>query len=356
MGKQYTPLKIFHFKEKLDSLPNKTEKITSPLHVRLKPTNKCNHNCFYCAYRVEQLQLGKDMIVKDEIPQEKMKEILNDLIEMNVKSVTFTGGGEPLCYPFFLNSIKTLANSPIKFRTYTNGSRLEGEVAEVFAHHGSWMRISMDGWDDESYTRYRGIKDKEYTKIMSNLENFKSLGGNCNLGVSLIIDKKNAGHLFNMIQNLKNVGVDSVKVSPCIISNEGEENNKYHEPIFQKVKEQTRKAKGLLSEENFEISDSYNKQLISFEKEHDWCPYIQIRPVIGADLNIYSCQDKAYNLDSGLIGSIKNKSFKEFWFSDKNNFFKINPLKDCNHHCVADKENRLILDYLDVDKNQLEFV
>ena len=76
---------------------------------------------------------------------------------------------------------------------------------------------------------------------------------------------------------------------------------------------------------------------------------MQILPVIGADLNIYPCQDKAYNLENGLLGSIKDISFKEFWFNDKNKFFKINPSCHCNNHCVADSKNKIILDYLDVE-------
>jgi hypothetical protein len=83
---------------------------------------------------------------------------------------------------------------------------------------------------------------------------------------------------------------------------------------------------------------------------------LQILPVIGADLNIYSCQDKAYNMTEGLIGSIKEKSFKDFWFSDKNNFFKINPSVHCNNHCVANDKNKLILEYLDSDEEHLSFV
>ena len=78
--------------------------------------------------------------------------------------------------------------------------------------------------------------------------------------------------------------------------------------------------------------------------------------MIGADLNIYPCQDKAYNLDEGLIGSLKNRSFKDFWVSDKSKFFKINPSIHCNHHCVAHPKNKLILEYLDVDKEHLDFV
>ena len=356
MGLLYTNLKIFHHKEKLDSLPADVEKILPPIHIRIKPTNVCNHNCRYCAYRSDALQLGKDMKIRDTIPKEKMTEIAEDIVEMGVKAVTFSGGGEPFCYPYLYETAIYFAENNISFASLTNGSRLTGEVAEVFAHYGTWVRISMDGWDDDSYRQYRGVKDGEFTKIIRNIESFKKRDGTCYLGVSLIVDEKNAAHQYDLIRVLFNVGVNSVKISPCIIYNDGEENNRYHTPFFHMVKAQVSRAKSDFKGDAFEIYDSYHLLDEKFTKNYTWCPYLQILPVIGADLNVYSCQDKAYNLDGGRIGSIGNTRFSDFWMTDKSKFFQINPSTNCNHHCVANRKNQLILEYLGVDVNHEMFV
>ncbi|NQT22144.1 MAG: radical SAM protein [Candidatus Omnitrophica bacterium] len=355
-GLLYTKMKVFHFKDKLDSLVGSIGKITAPIHIRIKPTNRCSHNCRYCAYRAGNLQLGKDMLVKDEIPEQKMIEILEDIIKMGVKSVTFSGGGEPFCYPHLAKSARKLSRTSVKFAALTNGAELQGELAEIFASYGTWLRISIDGWDEESYAAYRGVGKGEFTKVLNNMRNFKSLNGTCYLGVSIVVDKMNATHIYELIRKLKDTGADSVKVSPCIVSNDGTENNRYHRPIYEKVKAQIKKARADFADGGFEINDSYHELDEKFEKKYDWCPYLQILPVIGADLNMYPCQDKAYNLDEGLLGSIRNQRFEDFWFSDKNKFFKINPSIHCNHHCVANTKNKLILDYLDIDEEHMEFV
>lgn len=347
---------MFHFKEKLDSLTLSTDKITPPVHIRIKPTNTCNHNCLYCAYRSDNQQLGKDMIQRDYIPKEKMMEIVDDIAEIGVKAVTFSGGGDPFCYLYLLDTVKRLSRTKVKFACLTNGSKLNGELAEIFACHAAWLRISIDGWDDKSYSSYRRVPDGEFTKVINNIRNFKKLKGACFLGINIIVDKKNSAHIYDLIKILRGIGVNSVKVSPCIIDNDGIKNSMYHKPILKRVKVQTEKALREFSNESFEIFDSYYAQLETFNKAYTWCPYLQILPIIGADLNIYPCQDKAYNLNEGLIGSIKEKRFKDFWFRDKTKFFKINPAHNCNHHCVADAKNRLILDYLDADKEHLEFV
>jgi MoaA/NifB/PqqE/SkfB family radical SAM enzyme len=356
MGLLYTKMKVFHYRDKVDSLPESVPETLPPVHVRIKPTNVCKHNCWYCAERMDNIQLGKDMTVGDSIPREKMREIVEDFCDMGVQAVTFSGGGEPLCYPFLAETLGALADGGIQFAALTNGARLKGEVAELFAHGGAWIRVSMDGWDGPSYARYRGVSGQEFSRVMGNLERFTSLGGACYLGVVIIVDKDNAAHVYEMIATLQNTGVNSVKVSPCLVSNDGAECNEYHRPYFARVAEQVERAVADFAREDFEISNGYGEQLTTFQKSYTWCPYIQINPVIGADLNVYSCHDKAYNLEEGLICSIRDQRFRDAWRADKSQFFRIDPSRDCAHHCVVHEKNRMILDYLNADSRHVMFV
>jgi len=352
----YTKLKIFHFKDKLCSLPQEVKTILPPIHVRVKPTNMCNHNCSYCAYRADNLQLGKDMHFQDFIPKLKMMEIIDDFSEMDVKSVTFSGGGEPFYYPYFEEVIQKLSKTNIKFAAITNGSKLSGRISELFSQYGTWLRVSIDGWDNDSYSKYRKTNIDEFSKVLKNMNEFKKLSGKCFLGVSVIVDKKNASHIYELLKKLYQIGVDSVKISPCIIDNDSKKNNQYHKEHFKFVKEQIQISKNKLECDTFEIFDAFHELDEKFTKNYNWCPYLQILPVIGADQNIYSCQDKAYNLKEGLLGSIKTTSFKKFWLENKGKFFKINPSKHCKHHCVANEKNKMVLEYLNVDNNHLYFV
>lgn len=340
----YTKYKIFHFKDKLDSLPL-DKKIMPPIHIRIKPTNVCNHSCWFCAYKDPNMQLGKDMVERDFIPESKMLEIISDCESMGVKAITFSGGGEPLVYKYMPQTLRALAKTNIKFATLTNGARLNGEVAEIFAFKGTWVRVSMDGFDNASYVKFRSTGKNEFDKIIKNMQSFKKLGGPCNLGVSYIAGQENYHAIYDMAKILSDIGVDSLKIAPTITDNSSLKTNEYHKEIYDKVKEQVAKAIADFGGK-IEIYDSYHYQLKSFEKSYDWCPFCQILMVIGADLNIYPCQDKAYNLDEALLGSIKESSFKQWWENSKEAFFKINPQKVCNHHCVANDKNEMILEYL----------
>ena len=42
--------------------------------------------------------------------------------------------------------------------------------------------------------------------------------------------------------------------------------------------------------------------------------------------------------------------------ASKAQFMKVDPTRHCNHHCVANGSNKLLLEYLDADPNHLPFV
>ncbi len=352
----YSQVKVFHFPEKINSLPVDRVEIRPPVHVRIKPTNRCNQHCYYCSYREDNLQLGKGMNLNDIIPKEKLFEIAEDLGEMGTKAVTLSRGGEPLTHPHILELLRRIVStSKLKFAFITNGINLKGEVADLIASHGSWIRISVDGWDDKSYSEYRHVPAGQWSRLIENIKRFSGMRGKCLLGVYIIVDDKNAVHTYDMIRLYKELGANSVKVYGVVLSDDGSANNSYHEKIYHDVREQIDKAKMELEDEAFQVYDAYHFQSGNFKKGYNWCPYIQITPVIGADLKVYSCHDKAYT-EGGLLGDIRYSRFRDFWMQGKEKFFRICPENDCNHHCMVNQQNKTIVEYLNIYSDHLEFL
>ena len=336
-------------------MSSKTGIAEALIHVRIKSINVCNHHCLYCAYKAEHMQLGEGMNQKDQIPEDKMVEIAEDLVNMGVKAVTFSGGGEPFLYKPLLKVSKKLIDGGIQIASLTNGSKLEGELAEYFAHNGTWLRISLDAWDDASYTASRGVRDGEFKRTLKRISDFVKLQGSCVLGISLIVDKTNAEHVYEIVQLLRELGVHNVKISPCVVSNDGAENNRYHQPNYSSVRSQIDRLLEESSNSDFELFDAYHELETKFDKDYEWCPFLQALCVIGADLNVYSCQDKAYT-DKGMLGSLKEQGFEEFWNDSKSKMRKLNPSKDCRHHCVANQKNQMLHEYLNTDPVHQVFV
>jgi len=145
------------------------------------------------------------------------------------------------------------------------------------------------------------------------------LQGSCVLGISLIVDKKNAGHVYEIIQLLRESGVHIVKIFLCIVSNDGSENNRYHQSIFSSVRSQVYRLIKDSPDNDFELFDTYHELETKFDKNYDWCPFLQALCLISADLKVYFCQDKAYT-EKGLLGSLKEQGFAEFLSDGKSNY------------------------------------
>jgi len=354
MARVYSSIKFLRFAPQLRAL--EAGKIAAPVHVRIKPINRCNHNCWYCAYRVGNLALGQDMRVEDRIPTDKMFEIVEDILEMGVRAVTFSGGGEPLLYKELPEVVRRLKAGGVSVATLTNGANLRGAMAEAFATHATWVRVSLDAWDDDSYVKARGARSGSFTRLLENLRAFAASGTSCVLGVSFIIGEDNHAHIAEACAKLKDAGVHHVKLSGAVVSNDVPANNAYHRRLMPVVEAQIAEARRLETN-RFAIVDHYHELEDLFVKSYTSCPFLQFLTVIGADSRVYTCQDKAYT-ESGLLGSITDRRFKEFWFSNENQerIRRLDPSTVCRHHCVAHNKNLLLHEYLSTDPAHASFV
>jgi MoaA/NifB/PqqE/SkfB family radical SAM enzyme len=354
MSTLYSNLKFLRYADHIKALHE--QRVVAPVHIRIKPINRCNHNCWYCAYRVSNLKLGEDIDYKDDIPEAKMFEIVDDVIAMGVKAVSFSGGGEPLLYKPLPEVVRRLAAGGVRVATLTNGSNLKGNVADAFAEHGTWVRVSTDAWDDHSFAESRGIREGEFSRLLHNLSEFSGRSSKCVLGVSFIVNETNCNHLYDACVLFKNAGVNHVKFSGVVISNFGAENNAYHARIRDIVTEQIVRARSL-ADGRFAVVNHYHDLDDRFQKSYTACPYLMFITVIGADCKVYTCQDKAFTV-SGTLGSIKELRFRDFWFSEENRrrIFGLDPSKDCTHHCVSHGKNLAIMDLLSIDPEHGTFV
>jgi MoaA/NifB/PqqE/SkfB family radical SAM enzyme len=353
-GEIYSTLKPFLFPDRLAAIG--AGKVPAPVHVRIKPTNVCNHACWFCAYRSDAVSLGSGMDARDRIPRDKMLEIVDDLVEMGVAAVTFSGGGEPLIYPHIVETVNRLAAGGVRIGGLTNGSMLKGKVADAFAQNGTWLRVSIDGWDGPSYARSRKVDPGEFDKVIGNLAAFADRGSRCALGASVIVDETNAPHLFDLCRRLKAAGVGHVKLAPCIVRDSGPENDAYHARLTPTVRAQIERIRGI-EDGHFRVNDHYHALGDRFDRPERRCPMAYLLTIIGADLAVYTCQDKAYT-PSGALGSIRERRFRDFWFSQENarSLAAIDPSAACRHHCVASAKNERLNEYLALDPDHVMFV
>lgn len=349
----YSELKIFHHTDRINGFLGGQR--VAPVYVRIKPTNICNQKCFYCAYADDSLFDGREVNTKESIPWEIMSRTLHDFCEMGVKAVTFSGGGDPLCYHSIIDTLSLVQKLGIDYSMITNGQALEGEVVE-YLKNAKWIRISFDSSKQETYKKIRRVSTHD--KVISNIENFahtKSAG--CTLGINCVISKSNAEEIFDICSLVKGLGVDNIKLSPIAVKDSIME---YHNSIKEIVIEQINHAKKELEDANFRIVDKYTCDLELpdvYQKPYKRCYIQNFFAVIGADSKVYRCHQRAYT-KAGEVGDLAQTSFKDLWFSkeaiDKMKGFE--PQKECCFRCVFDERNILLNDLVSIDRNHVNFI
>lgn len=353
MGTVYSALKVFGYP---DYARPSQGPLRAPVHIRIKPVNACNERCWYCAYRLDDLSLGGEMQLRDRIPPGKMFEIVDDALAMGVKAVTFSGGGEPLIYPQLPEVVRRLAAGGIKIGCLTNGVALHGEIAETLADHASWVRVSIDAADAETYARSRRVPPEFFERVLDNVRTFVRISTGAVAGFSFIVTRENAGAIQAFCTLAKRVGARHVKISACVVSNDAAETSAYHQPIAATVGEEIARARALEDDE-FAVLDHYHALPERFERSYHACPMVEYLTVIGADCSVYTCQDKAYT-ESGMLGSIKERRFRDFWHSTENaeRVRGWDAAQACAHHCVSHAKNLLLTEFRALDPEHAAFV
>lgn len=349
----YSNLKIFAHADELKKIAN--DERVAPIYIRIKPTNYCNHRCYYCSYADSALGLRDSVNMQDQIPWEKMQEIINDIGDMGVKAVTFSGGGEPLVYPHIVDTMKMVLDRGIDLSIISNGQLLKDERADILSG-AKWVRISFDSANAETYSRVRKIPMGAFDEVCSNIKSFSKLKSKeCELGINFVINHENADQVYDMAQMVRELGVNHIKFTARVTKDLFE----YHEPFRESVIEQIHKAEEL-NTDSFRVINKYECDFDSalvFHREYDKCYINKIFCVIAADSKVYFCHDKAY-VASGVVGDISDKSFKELWFDSEviERYRTFNPCVECNHHCVYDDRNELLNTFFTLDKKHINFI
>lgn len=350
----YSNLKIFAHAQALSDISE--GKRIAPIYVRVKPTNYCNHRCYYCSYADNELGLRDSVNRQDQIPWEKMQEIISDMAEMGVKAVTFSGGGEPLVYPYIVETMRKILDAGIDLSIITNGQLLKDERAQVLAK-AKWVRISFDSADAETYARVRQLPLDAFDEVCDNIRRFSEIKrDDCELGVNFVINHENADQVYDMAQMVKGLGVNHIKYTARVTKDLFE----YHEPFKERVIEQIHRAKSELEAEGFRVINKYEGDFDSalvFHRCYDKCYINRIFTVIAADSKVYFCHDKAY-VKEGVVGDLRDQSFKDLWFSEETikRYQEFSPMKECNHHCVYDDRNELLNTFYSLDRNHINFI
>lgn len=142
-----------------------------PSNVSIELTYGCNERCIHCYNPCSPRQDGIAKLVgQDELVKEDYFKLLDDMTEMGIPKVLFTGG-DPFVKKDFLHILRYAHKKKFAISVYTNGQslanseKLYNEVLHCYPYNIGLSIYSMDARKHESITRIRGSLAK--TKAMA---------------------------------------------------------------------------------------------------------------------------------------------------------------------------------------------
>ncbi|MGQ4893409.1 MAG: radical SAM/SPASM domain-containing protein [Candidatus Njordarchaeia archaeon] len=335
---EYSPYKIVHHQDRLNEL--KAGFQTNPLLIQLIPTNACNFRCKDCAYRLEGNPSNEIFSDRETLSWEKIDQILVNMVEMNIPALEITGGGEPSIHPQFDKLIKRAFEIHREVALVSNGSNLSEEICEILGN-ASWVRISLDSATAKTHSKTKQVKEEVFNKVINTIKNLVRYRRKVIIGIGFVVTPDNYHEIIDAALLARDLGVDNIRFSAAFTPRGFD----YFKEIYNEARRMAKETEKLNSS-SFRVFNLFNDRISDLfigGQEYEYCPMKELMTYIGADYNVYTCCTLAYN-KKGLIGSIKEQSFKELWYSEKKkNFFKKhNAKKICDIPCLYRNKNEFI--------------
>lgn len=338
----YSPFKIVHHRDRLESLYVGEQIVPTQVHFVI--SDYCNHDCHFCAYRMSNY-ISNELFSVDgnrnpirKIETEKCFEIIEDLRELGVNAVQFTGGGEPTAHPDHIKIFRKALDNSLDVALVTNGTVLK--QADLYSEF-SWVRFSIDASRKETYSKTRNVKPYIFDKTISNLEKVvkECSASKTIVGAGFVVTKENYKEIEEFAKMMSDIGVDNIRYSAMF----NPDDFKYYEKFYKTALEFINKAKKLETK-NFKVFNNFGERIEDLKQQspdYSKCYYMEFVTYIGGDLNVYTCCNNAYS-KHGLIGSIKDQKFSSLWNSaKKKSYFSSFNAKNCER-CMFNNKNRFI--------------
>lgn len=157
--------------------------LRTPYHISIEATFRCNIRCNYCIHAMDAAEIKRRGFNLKDMPWEIFERIVSSISEFedNIKSIVFSGLGEPLVNKRLPEMIKRLKQTGRvdKILLITNGLLLTPETSDALIDAGlDICKISLQGLTAESYKRICGV-NMDWDKFYENIVYFSKHKGNC---------------------------------------------------------------------------------------------------------------------------------------------------------------------------------
>jgi len=332
---------------------------TSPVLIEVDPSNACNHACSFClsSYIHFDKYKGTETFSRAIMPRDMLMGLCKDFVDMGVRAVNWTGGGEPTLNKHLKEAIQYCGTNGIKMGMFTNGTLFDKwNMFEALVDNMTWVRISIDAGTKETYNNVRRARGRQdWDKMVSNLKKLIEVndakGGKIDIGVGFVISPDTYSEIVDFAKFFKDFNLAYCQYKPEIIIREDGGQQRDLDFWQNKVNPLLKEAESILGPK-FQVNgykfEDLSMDRAKFGRSYKKCLGSQLSPCIGADGHVYVCTNhrgwKQYSY--GCL--YDNKSFREIWEDVENRKRVMNQIenvecfKNCTKLCKPHESNKMM--------------
>jgi MoaA/NifB/PqqE/SkfB family radical SAM enzyme len=331
----------------------KNELHPPPVNVEIDLTNRCNLGCDKCHFAYVHsrgpLASRNTHNTGDQMDTRLMLSILKQMQDFKVRSVTWTGGGEPTLHRDFDEIIETCS---LPQGIYTNGTFITSSRAALMKERLSWVYVSLDRSSPESYQDYKKVD--RFEQAVTGIRNLVKADGHATVGVGFLLDRSSWANGNEMIDLGLGLGADYVQLRPAIEFDPNHPNHKGTDVTW--VKACMQWLQGVMDR-----PEARQGKIIvdpnRFRGYYQWmghgysvCHWTQMQAVITPDARVWTCVNRR-GFEGDCLGDLKTESFADVWA--RSGAFGVN--EQCRVMCRGHVPN-LALNEIYANQKHGEFI
>ena len=282
-----------------------------PVTVSIDPSSACNQRCVWCS--------GRGYVNKDpnSLHIDVLMRLPDDCMEMNVKGVWFTGGGEPYMNPNLSDAIVKFRGMGIKVGVVTNAAMMDDRDCQIAATQCEFIRVSFDAGMRETYSALHGSDDFERALDRLNMIGFykhnygKAKSYDAQVGMSYLVHPLNYLELERACFNAYEAGADYIQFKPVVMGQDWLSDPRLNDYIMFELEMLQKK----FDKKNFRVLSNFKRfrhAKKGYKRLYKECLGHGLIAVVMATGQLNICCQHRMNPDYAF-GNLKKNSLAEIW-------------------------------------------
>lgn len=249
-----------------------------PYFIKIESTNKCNLRCDGCLHAADRTELSDNMYFGD-MDFELFKKIIDKLDRYLVKASLYSMG-EPFIYPRILDMLSYLQEKKIGSVISSNLNYLTPELVKgMVKYRLTHLIVSLDGYDSESYNKYR--RGGDFDRVLTNIKAIQA-------------EKKKQGSKYPIIE-IQTVKLDHLTDDDVV-----------------RIRQLARELKA----EKFTLKENVTPHYEKPAPKERQCFWLYGNPQIHWNGRLQPCCHY-YEYDNNVFGDLKEDSLEHIWNNEK---------------------------------------